>query len=131
MTNDEMVVAQSEFETRVTDELSATAPGFDPAIIPTMIELLMDLLSSCGNKAESLKPEDAINRVKELSTFEQAMLKSRLKRRAKQNGIQDADNLVPKAIRAVRSVAADATPDEQVAFAKTVLNISSPDYEML
>mgnify|MGYP000938576841 CR=1 FL=1 len=116
---------------RINDQLELVAPGFDPAIISTMMELLMDLLSNCGNKTSEMKPEDAVERVKNMSGFEQAMLKSRLKKRARQDGVRDADSIAPKAVKAVKIVATTASPEEQLEFAASVLNVSSPEYEMI
>lgn len=131
MSNDSVSAVENELVSRVNTLLETEAPGFDPTIITTMMDLLMELLAGCGQSSATITPDRAVERVKNLSGFEKSMLKSRLKKRARQNGVKDADNISPIAVNAVQCVAVSATPDEQYVFAKTVLNIASPDYEMI
>jgi hypothetical protein len=117
---------ENELMGRVQEELNQTAPGFDPTIIPTFIELLMSLFTNCGG--DPVTPEQAVEKVKKLSPFQQAMLRARLSNAAKRKKIKDARNLADKTADAVEKVAKASTPEERVAFATYIQNITSDDF---
>lgn len=128
MINKEAV--EQEVVNRVTNVLKSS-PEFDPAIISVLIEMLTDLLAGCSKSAENATPEQAIERVKKLSVFERSMLKSRLKRKAKEASIKNASSLSEQAIQAVTEVAQSASPEERKVFAEYVLPLAKSDFEMI
>lgn len=128
----EVVGAEDVVVSRVKDKLEVVAPGFDPAIITTMIGLLTDLFAGCMNgNTTQLTPQEAVDKVSKMTPFQKSMLQSRLKRKAREDGVKDASHLAPIAAKAVVEVAKEATPEEQLAFAAHVLPIANSDFTMI
>ena len=105
----------------------------DPAIITTLIAMLTDLFASCfgGGTTTALTPDEAVDKVSNMTLFQKSMLKSRLKKRARDEGVRDAEKLSSLAVNAVTDVALEATPQERVAFAAHVLPIANSDFTMI
>jgi hypothetical protein len=121
---------ENEFTNRVETKLSAASPGFDPAMITTLIDTLMELVSGfCGDK--NATPEQAVENVSRLSTFQRAALRARLKRNARERGVKDARKLADITADAVETVAKEATPQERVAFAAYLKPMSDDEFSMI
>ena len=122
--------AENEFTNRVEAKLNAAAPGFDPTMIVTLIETLMELVSGfCGD--QDATPEQAVEKVSKLSTFQRAALRARLKRNARERGVKDARRLSDITADAVEAVAKDSTPQERVAFAAYLKPLSGDEFTMI
>lgn len=111
---------------RIESGLQEAAPGFDPLIITTMIELLMDLLSGmCGG--DDITPEKAIEKAGNLTRFQQAALRSRLARKAREKGVRDARKISGIAADVATNVAKSSTAEERLEFAKYLKPLASDE----
>ena len=125
--------AENELINRTKQELGVLLPGFDDAIIGTLMDLLMDLVTNCfdGGGNDDITPQQAVHKVKNLSPLRRAAFKAQLKKRARLDGVRDANNVAPLAVQAVEKVAKSATPAECEAFAAYLIPIAKNEFEML
>lgn len=127
MGEEHVVRAEDVFSQRVAEELEAASPGFDLSIIDTLFEVFNELVELCSNTTKQATPEQVVAGVKNMSNFQKSRMVSRLKRRAKENGVRDAGIISGLAVSAVTKVAKSATKEEQLAFAARALNLSSSE----
>lgn len=120
--------AENVFVARMTAALAPS--GFDPAsLIAMLVQFLTEALQGCFEK-NPLPPAQVVDRVKTMTMFEQMAMTSRFSRFLRSQGMKDSRAAATAAQKALRSVADDSTPEEQIAFAEYVAPMASDDFDI-
>lgn len=110
---------EDELKRRFQEKLDHSLPATD--IWTTLIDLLMKFVTgSLAGPNPPATPSAAVDAVKAMSPFRQSFLRAQMERQVRlKHGRQASQAVYP----AVMSVAKEATPEEQLRFAGSILEI--------